>query len=82
VPGTTELVRHEVNGLLAAPGDVGSLAAALDAMTRMPSPDRRRLGDSAAAQASAHFGMSAVLDQWEDLYARRLGQRGLTLSPH
>src|SRR5262249_39803634 len=56
--GPAELVRHEVDGLQAACGDVTELAKCLVRMTR-DAALRRRLGDNGLSRIAAEF-------QWKD----------------
>jgi glycosyltransferase involved in cell wall biosynthesis len=62
VGGNPELVRDGVDGLLYAPGDVGGLVAALEALLADPAR-ARRMGDAARRRASEAFtaeGMAAT----------------------
>jgi glycosyltransferase involved in cell wall biosynthesis len=79
VPGTVELVQDGVTGVLAEPGDVESLAAALARVAAMTEDQWGKMGRAAAAQAQAAYDMDQVLDRWEELYDRRLAARGRSL---
>jgi glycosyltransferase involved in cell wall biosynthesis len=64
--GPTEVIDHEANGLLYAPGDVDALASALRRLRADPEL-RRRLG--AAARASAgEFSPDAIALRIRDVY--------------
>jgi glycosyltransferase involved in cell wall biosynthesis len=66
-PGTNELIRHEVNGLLATAED---RVAGLEAVLRrlMSSPElRSRLGQKAFEDSKA-FDPQKIYDQWEQLF--------------
>lgn len=71
VPGTLELVEDGVTGVLAEPGNAAALAAAMGRVAALPEAGRRALGQAAAKQAAARYSLAAVLDQWQDLFARR-----------
>jgi glycosyltransferase involved in cell wall biosynthesis len=64
--GPTEIVTHEVDGLLYAPGDVGALAAAL---RRLVGDEilRRRLGDAAVTSA-ARYAPGTIGPRTEAVY--------------
>lgn len=66
-PGTNELIRHEINGLLAAPEDrVAGMEAALKHL--MSSSElRARLGRQALEDSKA-FEPQTIYDQWEQLF--------------
>jgi L-malate glycosyltransferase len=71
VGGCGELIDHEQNGLLVAPGNVGQLA---DAIARLL--DNRelasRMGANARERALAEFGMDLQARRYEDFYHRLL----------
>ena len=68
-PGTNELVKEGVNGVLARGKDREvALAMALDALMRDPQR-RRRLG-SAGPESIGAFAPSSVADLWEELLGR------------
>lgn len=62
-----EVIRDGETGLLAAPGSVPELAAAMSTLTRSDEL-RARLGEAAYADASARFHSKALMPQWESLY--------------
>jgi len=66
-PGTNELIKHEINGLLASSEDrVGSLKQEL--LKLLSSPElRERLGKQAFEDSKA-FDPVKVYDQWEQLF--------------
>jgi colanic acid/amylovoran biosynthesis glycosyltransferase len=67
VPGIVDVVEHEVNGLLVAPGDAAALAAALDRLLADPEL-AERLGQAAARTAAAHT-VDSVADRYRVLLA-------------
>lgn len=65
--GTNELIRHNVNGMLASSGDrVGGLESVLSQLMSS-SALRTRLG-SQALQDSKAFDAAKIYDQWEQLF--------------
>lgn len=66
--GMRSLVLDGHNGLLAPPGDVPALAAAL-AWLMGSERERRRMGAAARARVEA-FRPERVLDRWEELFAQ------------
>ncbi len=73
LPVIRETVRDRVDGLLAAPGDPGALAAALARLVREP-PLRRALGRSGRARALADFPMANWTTRLLDLYDQLIGR--------
>jgi len=64
--GTDWVNAHDESGLVVPPGDVGALAAALEALC---SPDRRRrLGAGARERATRLFSFSQHVDQLIEIY--------------
>jgi len=71
VDGVVEVVRHGVNGFLAAPGDVASMAAAVTALLR--SPELRQRMAAAARAGLDEFDIDLMVRQQEELYRWLLG---------
>jgi glycosyltransferase involved in cell wall biosynthesis len=67
-PGTNEIIKDGLNGLLVEPGSdrVVSLAQALS--TLLSNQDlRQRLGDTGRRSTIAHLSQGQICDKWEDL---------------
>ncbi len=66
-PGTNELIRNDINGVLVeSAGDrVGALADALRDLMR--SPEKRERLAAKGASSVAQFDIETVLDKWENL---------------
>jgi glycosyltransferase involved in cell wall biosynthesis len=64
--GPADIVRHEVDGLLAPPEDVPALAAAMDRVMGDPI-ERSRFG-SRASEIVQRFSFEDILKQWNDLF--------------
>jgi glycosyltransferase involved in cell wall biosynthesis len=64
--GPRDIIRHEVDGLLVAQGDVASLAAALDRL--MSDADLRERFARRAVEARERFSMVRIANMWERLF--------------
>jgi len=73
------VVRHELTGMLVAPGDVDALAATLD---RVLSDEalRARLSTQGRQECGARFGIDRVVDQLQRIYADATDARALAAS--
>jgi glycosyltransferase involved in cell wall biosynthesis len=69
VGGIPQLVTHESNGLLVAPGDIDGLAAAIERLMKDPAL-RERLGSAARATIEAGFSLDEALEQLSRIYRR------------
>jgi N-acetyl-alpha-D-glucosaminyl L-malate synthase BshA len=73
VGGLPEVVRHGVDGYLEPMGDVAAMAA--DAVKLLRDEDLRlTMGDAARERALTTFAEGPIVDQYEALYRRVLGQ--------
>ena len=66
VPGCRELVEDGVTGLLCAPRDSRSLAAAMGKLGQMPPEELRAMGGAARALVEARFGEELVVRAYLD----------------
>ena len=66
--GPRDILRHEVDGLLVAPGDVLSLSAAVDQL--MGDDDMRKRFAERAVEARERFSVERVTGMWEKLFAK------------
>jgi glycosyltransferase involved in cell wall biosynthesis len=73
VGGIPELVRRDVTGRLVAPGDVGALTSALDALVS-DAVQRRAMGRAARREAEARFSRRRMVGELEDIYRGMLGR--------
>ena len=69
------MVRDGVEGLLVAPGDATSLAAALARLLRDPS-ERARLGSAARRRVDEAFQVDRMVDETVAVYEEALAQKG------
>jgi len=72
VPGTRDVVRPNVSGLLTPAGDAAALADAMRSIMRLPQDDRAEMGRLARKHVAGHFSLNHVLDLWESTYAELL----------
>jgi len=64
--GPRDIIRHEVDGLLVPPGDIGALTTALDRL--MSDPALRRQFAGRAVEARERFSMERIAGRWEKLF--------------
>jgi glycosyltransferase involved in cell wall biosynthesis len=69
VGGNTEIVGHDVHGLVFQSGDEAALAGHLARLAREPQT-RARLAVAAREHVRATFGMQAMIERYEALYER------------
>jgi glycosyltransferase involved in cell wall biosynthesis len=69
VGGIPQLITHDVNGVLVAPGDIDGVAAAITRLMQ-DSALRARLGTAARRTVEAGFSLDAALDRLTHIYRR------------
>jgi glycosyltransferase involved in cell wall biosynthesis len=69
VPGTREAIVQGVTGYLAVAGSAIALQGEMTRMMQTPAEERKAMGERARQFVLERFGLEAVLDRWEDLYA-------------
>jgi glycosyltransferase involved in cell wall biosynthesis len=74
VPGTREVLVNGETGLHAAAGNPIDLAGAMTRMMETAPEQRRAMGEQARHLVVESFSLEAVLDRWEELYGKLLGQ--------
>jgi len=72
VGGNPEVVQHNRTGFLTPRGDVMALAGAMERMSCLNSFDRARLGGAGRQYTHDNFGISHIVDLWEQLYHQLL----------
>jgi glycosyltransferase involved in cell wall biosynthesis len=79
VAGTREIVLRDRTGLLAPPGDVEGITAAMNRLMQMPKDVRHTMGNCARELVKQRYDLECILDRWEVLYAEILrGRRGVS----
>lgn len=71
--GPRDIIRHDIDGLLVAPGDAKALESALEQL--MGDTSLRSAFGARAVEARTRFSMQKITGMWEALFARHLGQR-------
>jgi len=79
VGGVPEMITHEVNGLLVAPGDTEALAAAISRLMSDP-PLRARLGAAARETIATRFSLDTAVARLLAVY-RRFGIEPRAMHP-
>lgn len=69
VGGVPEVITHEVNGLLVAPGDTEALAAAIARLMSDPAL-RQRLGEAARETIATRFSLDTAVGRLLEIYRR------------
>jgi glycosyltransferase involved in cell wall biosynthesis len=77
--GPSELIRHDVDGLLVPPRDIVALAGALRRL--MADPEERARLAARAPEVVRRFDAESVFDQWQRLVVGLLGQAGSSMVP-
>jgi glycosyltransferase involved in cell wall biosynthesis len=80
VGGNHEVVRDEETGFLVPPGDSDALGLAMVRLMESPEAQRRSMGERAREHVRIHYGLSRIVDQWEELYREALAQKGVALT--
>jgi glycosyltransferase involved in cell wall biosynthesis len=75
VGGIPQIITHEVNGLMVAPGDVTALASAIMRLLRDPAL-RERLGEAARDTVASRFSLEDAVARLSGIY-QRFGLRGV-----
>ncbi len=81
VGGNHEVVREGESGYLVPPRDHEGLAAAMLRLMEQPAEERRAMGDRGREHVRVHYGLSRVVERWEDLYRQVSARKGLNLAP-
>ncbi|MEO6056332.1 MAG: glycosyltransferase [Gemmatimonadales bacterium] len=85
VGGNHEVVRDGETGYLAAPRDHEGLASAMLRLMGLTATERRAMGERGREHIRVDYGLTRVVDRWEELYRTVLANKGLselaTLSP-
>lgn len=75
VGGNNEIVHDEVNGFLVPASNSEALAGAMQRMEHLPSESRLSMGLAGRDHVAKHYSLSAVVDQWEEIYRSLLARK-------
>jgi glycosyltransferase involved in cell wall biosynthesis len=76
VGGNREVVRDGESGYLVPPSDAEALSDAMLRLMELPAASRRAMGELGREHVRTHYGLTRVVDRWEDLYREVLARRG------
>jgi glycosyltransferase involved in cell wall biosynthesis len=68
VGGNSEIVHDEANGFLVPANNSEALADAMQRMEHLPAESRFSMGLAGRDHVAKHYSLSAVVDQWEEIY--------------
>src|ERR1019366_7679587 len=77
VGGNAEVLPHEQRSLLVPARRPRELGLAMQRLACMSDDERRAMGEAARVFVLSHFGMGAILDEWESLYGELMAQAGI-----
>jgi len=75
VGGNREVVEEGATGFVVPPRDPAALRAAMLRMMALPEAARRGMGDRGRDRVRARYGLSRVVEQWEELYRELLARK-------
>jgi glycosyltransferase involved in cell wall biosynthesis len=81
VGGNHEVVCDEESGFLVPPRDPDALGQAMLRVIGLSPAQRRSMGERGRKHVQTHYGLSRVVDRWEELYREVLARKGLALAP-
>jgi len=81
VGGNHEVVRDQESGILVPPRDHDALGRAMLQLMDLSEVQRRAMGECGREHIRAHYGLSRVVERWEDLYRQVSARKGLKLAP-
>lgn len=74
------IVLAEQSGYLVPPRDPEALAAAMQRLMKLSTPQRIAMGQAGRAHVAANYDIERVVDRWEQLYIQLLGQKSIMLT--
>ncbi|MEW5977040.1 MAG: glycosyltransferase [Acidobacteriota bacterium] len=78
VGGVPEVIQHQINGLLVAPGDAQAIAEAVRFVFTHPG-EAQAMAQAARRCVEQHFSLSAMLGEYDELYEQLLQNCGRKL---
>jgi glycosyltransferase involved in cell wall biosynthesis len=79
--GNAEVVTEGETGFLVPPRDHAALAGAMLRLMALSETDRRRMGERGREQVRNRYGLTRVVEQWEEVYREVLARKGVALAP-
>jgi glycosyltransferase involved in cell wall biosynthesis len=80
VGGNHEVVRDGESGILVPPRDHDALGSAMLRLMDLSHVERRTMGERGREHVRAHYGLSRVVERWEDVYRQVSARKGLNLA--
>jgi glycosyltransferase involved in cell wall biosynthesis len=81
VGGNHEVVYHEEGGFLVQPGDSKALGDAMLRLMSLSDAERRSMGERGREHVRTQYGLSRMVERWEDLYREVLAEKRPALTP-
>jgi glycosyltransferase involved in cell wall biosynthesis len=81
VGGIHEVVHDQESGFLVPPRNPEALGQAMLRMIGLSEAQRRSMGERGREHVRAHYGLTRMVEKWEDIYREVLNRRGAELAP-
>jgi glycosyltransferase involved in cell wall biosynthesis len=81
VGGNREVVENEETGFLVPPGDPDALGSAMLRVMDLSESDRRAMGARGRERVRSRYGLSRVVERWEQLYREVSARKGGAPAP-
>jgi glycosyltransferase involved in cell wall biosynthesis len=81
VGGTAEVVLDGHSGFLAPPRDHRALASAMLRLMGLTETERRTMGERGREHIRTRYGLTRVVEHWEELYREVLARKGISFQP-
>jgi glycosyltransferase involved in cell wall biosynthesis len=81
VGGNHEVVRDGESGFLVPARDADALGQAMLRLMELPDMDRRTMGKRAREHVRAHYGLSRMVERWDEIYREVLARNRSTPVP-
>ncbi len=80
VGGIHEVVRDQESGFLVPPGNSEALGQAMLRMIGLSEAQRRSMGERGREHVRAHYGLTRMVERWEDIYRDVLDRKGTAVA--
>lgn len=81
VGGNPEVVCEDKSGFLVPARDPDALGLAMLRLMGLSDAERRSMGERGREHVRAHYGLSRVVERWEDIYRGVLQRKGIPFAP-